>query len=207
MLHYLGMEQAVYGYSAAASATPCISNFADSFSSTLRSPTLVLTENGVVANLTTDNRRAYVFGEHVFNSGVVRWSLRIDVAPVFFSAFWIMFCIIGANQQLENTENSYRFSSTYAWSSSCQIFAAGISTTGGLIAADIHAGDEIVLTLDIPASKLVLQVSRTGRRLEMSIRVSQSWRLHLSIMYAPTQVRLLSTTQTLSQDTTGAPTF
>eukprot|EP00298_Acanthocystis_sp_HF-20_P017100 c21666_g2_i1.p1 GENE.c21666_g2_i1~~c21666_g2_i1.p1 ORF type:complete len:467 (+),score=167.08 c21666_g2_i1:25-1401(+) len=131
-----------------------------------------ITVSGNIA--TNSSGHHFAIGNTPINSGVAIWTIKIHS---LHNNHWIMFGIVNEKQ---SDNNSYIWTTNYAWAKNNQKYFAGKNISGDN--TDWVQGDTICLTLDITKSCLQVKNIRSGQSFQMdNIPSNRTWYVHVNL--------------------------
>ncbi|CAB4025419.1 Chaperone dnaK2 [Paramuricea clavata] len=151
------------------------------------SPGISIQEDGKVAVHDSSVGHKYVLGENVYQHGITHFKLKLES---FQNNNWIMVAILKADV-VPQSVGSYSLSGCNGWYLGTAIpgvIENGSHTTNNMFNAT-KQGDTVELVLDCDGGKLSIHLP-TGQQSHIEIPKSQSWRLHVSLLYANDKIRI-----------------
>jgi hypothetical protein len=153
-----------------------------------RSPGISIQEDGKVAVNDSSGGYNYVLGENVYQHGIIRFKLKLES---FQNNNWIMVAILKADV-VPQSGSSYSLPGCNGWylgTNNPAVNKNGLHTSNKTFNVT-KQGDTVELVLDCDAGKLSLHLP-TGQQSHIEIPKSQSWRLHVNLLYANDKIRIV----------------
>ena len=154
----------------------------------LHGPEITLQQEGKVAVHSSNSRHEYVFGENIYQQGIVHLKLKLES---FHNNGWLLVGIVKQDAVQQNNGRSYEWPGSYGWAlgGSGRIWKNGSVTIDNSLKNLTKQGDTVKLVLDYDAAKLSLHLP-TSQKFHIDLPKSQTWRLHVNMHYPNDKVHI-----------------
>ena len=154
----------------------------------LHGPEITLQEEGKVAVHSSCYEHEYVLGENIYQQGVVHLKLKLES---FHNNGWLLVGIVKEDAVQQNNSGSFEWPGSYGWALGCtgQVWKNGSETIDNLLKNRTKQGDSVKLVLDCDTAKLSLHLP-TGQQFHIDLPKSQTWKLHVNMLYSNDKVHI-----------------